>query len=191
MQNTSSALVLLARVGMLALLGFAVVILAGPVIGILGAILPFVLVGFIAWCLIQLVNSGPRAAWKTLQETGRIIGSATVQVARGCQRAFSFPAQTAVRVFHGSRELAGKAWSGTTTGVKMAVEGGVVTLTGAGIGAVVALVTSATKQDRELAMPMDIAVGSALAAGVWVAMTVLAKRRLTVQPVKELATKVA
>jgi hypothetical protein len=191
MQNLSSPFVLFARVGMLALLGLAVVVLAGPVIGILGAILPFVLIGFAAWCLIQLINSGPRAVWNTLREAGRITGVATVQVANGCRRMFTYPAQTCVRVYHGSRQLAAKAWRGTTAGVKMAVEGGVVTLSGAGIGLVVALLTSATKQDRELAVPMEVALGAALAAGVWVVMTWMARRQLTAQPVKELTSRVA
>jgi len=191
MQNQPSPFVLFARVGMLGLLGFAVVILAGPVIGILAAILPFVLIGFVAWCLIQLLHSGPRATWETLRQAGRFTGAATVKVAHGFGRVFTFPAQTAVRAYHGSRQLAGKAWRGTTAGVKMAVEGGVVTLSGAGIGLVVGLVTSATKQDREMAVPMNIAVGAALAAGAWVVMSVIARRRLTVQPVKELTSKVA
>jgi hypothetical protein len=191
MQNQPSPFVFFARVGMLGLLGFAVVVLAGPLIGILATILPFVLIGFVAWCLIQLVHSGPRATWQMLRETGRVAGAATVKVAHGFGRVFTYPAHTAVRAYHGSKQLAGKAWRGTTAGAKVAVEGGVVTLSGAGIGLVVGLITSATKQDREFAVPTNIAIGAALAASVWVVMTLMARRRLTVQPVKELTQRVA
>jgi hypothetical protein len=191
MQNQPSPFVFFARVGMLGLLGFAVVILAGPLIGIIATILPFVLIGFVAWCLIQLLHSGPRATWQTLREACRFAGAVTAKVAHGFGRVFTYPAQSAVRVYHASRQLAGKAWRGTTAGAKMAVEGGVVTLSGAGIGLVVGLITSATKQDREFAVPTNIAIGAALAAGVWVVMTVMARRRVTVQPAKELASKVA
>jgi hypothetical protein len=193
-ENTSNPLVILARIGMLALLGFAVVMLAGPVIGIVGALLPFVLVGFLAWCGFQLVSSGPQATWRTLRQVGGVVGTATVKTAQFCNRAVAFPARTTVRVYQGSKQLAGKAWRGMTAGAKMGIEGSIVTLSGAAVGALVGLITSwQSHEGYDVAIPPDAMLGGLMAAGVWVAMTVIARRKRipVVEAVSELPPQFA
>jgi hypothetical protein len=180
-ENTSSPLLVVTRIGMLGLLGFAVIVLAGPVIGIVGALLPFVLVGFLAWCLFQLVSSGPQATWRTLRQAGGVVGTATVKTAQFCNRAVAFPARTTVRVLQGTKQLAGKAWRGLTASAKIGVEGGIVTLSGAAVGALVGLITSwQSHEGYDVAIPPDAMLGGLMAAGVWVAMTVIARKRVPV-----------
>jgi uncharacterized membrane protein len=180
-ENASNPLLVVTRIGMLALLGFAVLVLAGPVIGIVGAILPFVLVGFLAWCGFQLISSGPQATWRMLRQAGGVLGTATVKTAQFCNRAVAFPARTTVRAIQGTRQLAGKAWRGMTAGAKVGIEGSIVTLSGAAVGAIVGLLTSLQSHEAyDLAIPPDAMMGAVMAAGVWFAMTVLARRKAPV-----------
>jgi hypothetical protein len=166
---------------MLALLGFAVLVLAGPVIGIIGALLPFVLVGFVAWCGFQLISSGPQATWRALRHAGGVLAGATIKTAQFCNRAVAFPARTTVRAMQGSKQLAVKAWRGMTKSAKVGVEGSIVTLSGAAVGALVGLVASwQTHEPYDLAIPPDALMGAVMAAGVWVAMTVAARRKTPV-----------
>src|SRR5260370_27768961 len=67
----------LGAVALLALLGFVVVVLAGPVLAIIVSLvtlilslvasaLPFALIGLLVWGTYQLVTRGPRGAWRDL-----------------------------------------------------------------------------------------------------------------------------
>jgi hypothetical protein len=75
-----------------------------------------------------------------------------------------------------------------TKSAKVGVEGGVITLSGAAVGALVGLVSSLqTHEAYDLAIPPDALMGGVIAAGVWLAMTVIARRKApAVEAVTEL-----
>jgi hypothetical protein len=69
--------VALKNLGLFALLGFAVVLLAGPIIGVLSVLLSvgavvllFAVVGFLVWGAFQAAVKGPEAAMNGLKDVG-------------------------------------------------------------------------------------------------------------------------
>lgn len=169
MQTEHSATNVLRRLGFLALLGFGVIILSGPILAVLG----FAFVGFLVWLPFCMLTQGPRAAGETVREVGGVMGRGCARFYRVAGRAVAFP-------------LAAVAWGGTTAKrvvwftVKKSVvtarvvgEIGLVTAFGAGVGAVVGL---AGASRMEHAIPINALAGGAIAALASVAMMVLPRR---------------
>jgi hypothetical protein len=81
MNNPLTLAVALKRLGLFALLGFAVIVLAGPIVGILSALLSiaavlaaFGIVGYAVWTIYQTALKGPEAAFaelRAVREEGR------------------------------------------------------------------------------------------------------------------------
>ena len=175
MEHASSPFLLAARIGLLAVFGFAVIVLIGPAVAILATLLPFVLVGAIAWCLVQLLVHGPQAAWRRLGEAGRLVVASAGRVGHAV-----------TRLAQGTRSLAVRAWRGSAAGAKLAAEWGAVALCGAGIGLAVGLVTGWQNHDREVAVPLNVVLGGLMASGVWAGMTLLGRKKV---PVVEVASR--
>jgi hypothetical protein len=74
-------------------LGFFGILFVGPVVAVVAAVLPFVLLGFLIWLPIHLVSAGPDSrAWPSLgrarqecRRTAAALYRASAAVAEGCR----------------------------------------------------------------------------------------------------------
>ena len=74
MESLYSTADIVRKVGLLTLLGFLIVFLIGPVLTLLGVILPFALVGFLVWLPFRLFVQKREVNWSGLpRRTGQVI----------------------------------------------------------------------------------------------------------------------
>src|SRR6266436_4674961 len=74
MENLESTWVVFRKIGWLALLGFGVIVLSGPILAVLSVLLSvgavvlcFALVGFMVWSIFQFAIHGQEAASQSIQ----------------------------------------------------------------------------------------------------------------------------
>ncbi len=100
MNSQPTIIAMLKQLGLFAILGFAVVILAGPIIGALSVLLSigavvlvFATVGFLGWALVQAMLNGPQAAVDRLQDA-KLKGQAMLNTYGGNMKtAITWPVQ--------------------------------------------------------------------------------------------------
>src|SRR5688500_5046059 len=74
MQTTAQ---ILRKVAIITLVGFLVVVLSGPVLTLVGALLPFALVGFVVWVGYRLVLIARESGWRGVgAAAGRVVRTA-------------------------------------------------------------------------------------------------------------------
>jgi hypothetical protein len=98
MENLQSTGSILRKVCLMTLIGFGVVILAGPALAVVGTLLPFALLGALVWVLVQAFVSGPRMAGRTLR-TGartafRVLSAGPIWVGRNLLEVVRFVGRT-------------------------------------------------------------------------------------------------
>src|SRR5260370_26963437 len=70
MKNVETAGQILRKVFIFNLVGFLVVVLSGPVLTLLGVLLPFALVGFLVWIPFQGIRIWRRGGWQSVRQAG-------------------------------------------------------------------------------------------------------------------------
>src|SRR5262245_59090653 len=105
MENLESTWVVFRKIGWLALLGFGVIVLSGPILAVLSVLLSagavsfcFALVGFIVWSLFQFAIHGQEAASERIQAMSRHATQAMGRFCQTCARVVAFPFKAIVRV---------------------------------------------------------------------------------------------
>jgi hypothetical protein len=89
--------ILLRKLVLLAFIGFASLLLIGPIVALIASLLsfglvllslalPFAVVGLLVWVPVRLFSSGAWAAWKDMHATGKTMGRVTLLPLRGCAR---------------------------------------------------------------------------------------------------------
>jgi hypothetical protein len=63
------------KVALWTLIGFGVLVLSGPILSLLGVLLPFALVGGLVWLVVKGVMAGPQAVGHAIGATFRAIGA--------------------------------------------------------------------------------------------------------------------
>jgi hypothetical protein len=171
------AAVLLRKVGLLALLGVAVVFLSGPVLGVLATLLAFGLVvlgfafvGLLVWGLFLLLFRGPRVAGRHLRDLGKLWAASFASLGVLSVRGLTLPARVLGATGRGVGRLAAALGRGTWAIVRVVAEMVVVTAAGAGVGAAVGVYLRA-QGDPLTAIPMHAAVGALIAFLGWGVMT--------------------
>ena len=70
MEHTTILLVLLRRLVFLALCGFVVVMVAGPVFAVLGILIAFAAIGLLVWLPLRLLGFGKPIKWHRVRDAG-------------------------------------------------------------------------------------------------------------------------
>jgi hypothetical protein len=183
MENLESTWVVFRKIGWLALLGFGVIVLSGPILAVLSVLLSvgavifcFALVGFIVWSFFQFAIHGQEAASERVQAMSRNATQAMGRFARACARIMAFPFRAIVRVGDG---LLGLVWLMTLRFWLMARFLGktsVLTMTGALVGVAVGVMVGAAHQNMDVAVPLNAVIGGAVGTLVGAALILLEKK---------------
>ena len=143
------------KVALMTLIGFLAVILSGPIIAVLGVLLPFAVVGFLVWVPFRLLVVAKHGGWPAVRDTTR----------KAIRGVLAIPLWIATHV--GS---ALKFVLGTVFGL-IGFLGGIIlpTLAGGFLGAVLGAVGGMQHHDADFRIPAGAAIGASigLLAGAW------------------------
>lgn len=171
------------RVALLALLGFGVVILAGPILAVLSVLLSFAmvtlsfaLVGFLAWSALQLLLHGRQVAWDNIRGLGQHLGRHLLTLGQGLGRVLAFipwlVGLILAGVFWLVRFVLRMAWATVRFGTEVAF----LALCGVAVGAFVGAAGWLPNQDPGLTVPMSAIAGGVIAAVVGAVLALLPKK---------------
>jgi hypothetical protein len=149
MQNLpGTATMLLRKAAIMTAIGFLVIVLAGPIIGLIGTLLPFLIVGFLVWLVVRMVILGPIVV-------GRFIG----RTVRGIVSLILAGPRWVFRRVRGGVRLVGSGVgrvSGFARGIFWE------TLCGGAVGAMLGMIGGMNHQDAEFRVPIGAAIGASI-----------------------------
>jgi hypothetical protein len=168
MESLHSTANLVRKVALLTLVGFLVVFLIGPVLTVLGVILPFALVGFLVWLPFRLFVQRRQVDWSGLPE----------KAGRAIRSVLTFPIRVGAYVLSAAIGL-------------LRLVGGVIGLTlrilipalaGAVLFALLGAVGGMTHQDAEFRIPAAALIGAGIGALYGAFRTREVKRVIVLRP---------
>ena len=174
----------LRKIGLLALIGLASIIFAGPALAILSVLLSmgavvagFAFVGLLIWLPFRILTGGTHAALAGVEEFGSDVGHLLRRVVRTAWSLISFPFRLTGAALVGTLLVAGRVLH--ITGSTVAILSGIslAAVTGAFAGAIVGL-TTASPGELETALPLNALAGAAIGAGSGIVMTIHERRRV-------------
>src|SRR5216684_3311552 len=122
MENMESTWVAFRKIGWLALLGFGVIVLSGPLLAVLSVLLSvgavvlcFALVGFMVWSIFQFAIHGQEAASESIQAMSQNATRVIGKFGQTTARILAFPFKVIVRDGDGSacgRSRGRAGWDG-------------------------------------------------------------------------------
>jgi hypothetical protein len=187
MENREPTWVVFRKIGWLALLGFGVVVLSGPILAVLSVLLSagavvfcFALVGFIVWSIFQFAIHGQEAASQRIQLMTHNATLAVGRFGQTCAHILAFPFKVIVRV--GDAFLAAiwflmlRFW----LTARFLGKTSVLTVTGVLVGLAVGVMFGVTHQNLDVAVPINAAVGGVVGTLVGAAL-ILLERKSTVR----------
>jgi hypothetical protein len=176
-ENQYTAGYLFRKLVFLTFLGFAVMVLFGPIVAIASVILPFALVGFLVWIPFQLFALRRPVDWDRIGVRARALGQDLANCGRGCTRVAAWPARLAsgiVAAVVGTLAFLVRTAFST---VRILIQVALMLATGAAIGAVWGVISSSgVDHDRAPVIALNAIVGGVLAALTWAVMTVMERR---------------
>jgi hypothetical protein len=171
------------KFGLLALVGFGVVVLSGPILALLSValsfalvLLPFVAVGLLVWLPFRFLWRGKEAAIQDVHEIHQNVGAAAGGVGRAIGRTITFLPRMAGRLVAFVFSLAWGILRLALSTTRVLIEMSMVTVTGALIGVVAGILTG---QDLAVAIPTNAVAGGLIGAGAGLVM-LIRERRTTV-----------
>jgi hypothetical protein len=185
---------LVRKIGLLALMGFTVVLLSGPILAVVSVLLslvlvllPFVLVGLAVWLPIRYLSGGRQALAGDLHGVGHDLGRVGHGVGYRLGQALRFPLhvlnETAAAAWHVARGTLRFVWNTT----RFAAEVSLVGLTGGLIGAVIGVISGMHNHDLGVALPMNILAGGAIGLATGLVLSLWERRSATPTPQKALS----
>lgn len=173
----------LRKIVLFCVLGFATVVLFGPVVAVLSAVLSvatvvlsFAAVGFLVWSLFLAVLYGRDAALANMRNLSNGIQRTAPAVAERVLRVVRFPFWVLGRIGAGIKHAAWFVASRTWWTTRFVASIVPVAATGVAVGAVVGLATGAPSHELAATVPMDALFGGLMGVGVGVAMAVMERR---------------
>jgi hypothetical protein len=136
---------ILRKAAIMTAIGFLVIVLGGPLLGLIATLLPFLLVGFLIWLVIRMVILGPLVV-------GRFIG----RVVRGVFRIVTAPPRLIFRLIRGGVVRVGHGvgrMSGFVRGIFWE------TVCGAAVGAMLGMIGGVQHEDAEFRVPIGAVIG--------------------------------
>jgi hypothetical protein len=189
MENMESTWVAFRKIGWLALLGFGVIVLSGPILAVLSVLLSvgavvlcFALVGFMVWSIFQFAIHGQEAASRSIQAMSRNATHAIGRFGQTCARIMAFPFKAIV--WAGDALLAAiwfvilRFWLMTRFLAKTSV----LTMTGVLVGAAAGVLAGMSHQNMEVTVPINALVGGVVGTLVGGALILLEKK--STQPIR-------
>jgi hypothetical protein len=161
MESLHSTADIVRKVAIFTAVGFLVVFLIGPVLTVLGLILPFALVGFLVWLPIRLLVQRKEINWSGLPEkTGQIV-----------RRVLAIPVRIGSAIVSIPFRIIGFLLSGVVGLIRLV--GGVLgfalrliipTVAGAFLFAILGAIGGMNHQDAEFRVPAAALIGAAIGA---------------------------
>jgi hypothetical protein len=168
------------KLGLLALMGFGVVVLSGPILALLSValsfalvLLPFVAVGLLVWLPFRFLWRGKEAAIQDVHEIHQNVGAAAGGVGRAIGRTITFLPRMAGRLVALVFSLAWGILRLALSTTRVVIEMTMVTVTGALIGVVAGVLTG---QDLAVAIPTNAVAGALIGAGAGLVMLIRERR---------------
>ncbi len=184
MNSQPSAGLVLKKMVLFTVLGFATIVLFGPVLAIVSVIasfaltlLPFVLVGFLVWTAFQLAMHGREETAARLRQLGAGIAQAFPRLGERLMSAIRFPFRTLGRMVAAVGHLIQSAfhllwafvrWLGPIAGM---------TLTGVAVGAGIGAAVGAQTHDPGAAVAINAALGGLMAASAGIVLSIAERKQ--------------
>jgi hypothetical protein len=168
MESLYSTADIVRKVGLLTLLGFLIVFLIGPVLTVVGIVLPFALVGFLVWLPFRLLVQRKEINWSGLP---RRAGQAIRTVLSIPLRVGGFIISAVI----GLLRLVGGA-------LGLALRITIPALAGAVLFALLGAIGGVTHQDAEFRIPAAVLIGAGIGALYGVFRTKEVEKVIVVRP---------
>jgi hypothetical protein len=165
----------------LALLGFAVLVLSGPIIAIASVVLSlvltagvivltFALIGFVVWAPLYVAYAGREAVSEKIGNLGHAVGSTLRRLGYVGRRAVEVPAYFVARLFRGGLHV-------TKVTGRFVAEVVMLAVVGAALGAILGLVFGTMSgQSLTTNVPLNALVGGGIAATAGAVMALLPRK---------------
>lgn len=179
MYETNAPGQVLRKIFLLTVMGFAVVLLSGPVLAILSVLLSFgaviagfALVGFLVWLPFRMIAVGPDRALANAREMGAGLARDAGQVVRGGVRAVSWPLRAVRATLFGLLTVAWFGVRATFTTARFAAGLAFLAAMGAALGAILGASVGITQgHDVGAAVAVNTIAGAAIAAAAGIVLS--------------------
>jgi hypothetical protein len=183
MENMESTWVAFRKIGWLALLGFGVIVLSGPILAVLSVflsvgavVLCFALVGFMVWSIFQFAMHGQEAASKSIQAMSHNATLALGKFGQACARIMAFPFKVIVRVGDGLLALLWFLTLRLWLMVHFLGKTSVMTITGVLVGLAAGVMVGAAHHNMDVTVPQNAIIGGVVGTLVGAALILLEKK---------------
>ncbi len=166
MENLQGSALILRKVGIITLIGVAAIFLSGPILALLGALLPFLIVGSLVYLVIQAFVLGPRAVGRTIRAGVRLVAVVPVWIGRNAWAGVRFVGRTI------------RGFLSLVAGIVFPIVGGAL------IGGVLGVVGGVKYGDADFRVPAAALLGACIAL-VAKAFWPKSDKVLTVKPVPD------
>ena len=165
MENLESTGNVLRKIALFTLIGFLVIVLAGPMLTLIGMLIPFALVGFLVWLPFHFLKIGRVGGWAAVRDTAK----------KGLLKIAAVPVWLASHIVYGALWLLRTAF-----GLVRFILGIVLpVLGGAFVGALLGLMGGIEYHDADVRIP----AGALLGAAIGLLAGILRTRSKPVKPV--------
>ena len=185
MNNLQAPAEVIRKVGLLAMIGFGVVMLSGPILALLSValsfalvLLPFVAVGLLVWLPFRYLWRGREVTIQDVHEIRQNVGTATGGIWRAFGRTITFLPRMAGRLVAFVFSLAWGILRLVLSTTRVLIEMSMVTLTGAFIGVAAGILSG---QDLAVAIPTNAVAGGLIGAGAGLVMLIRERRTVAVR----------
>jgi hypothetical protein len=187
MENMDSTWVVFRKIGWLALLGFGIIILSGPILAVLSVLLSvgavifcFALVGFMVWSIFQFAIHGQEAASERIQAMSRHATQALARFGQVCAGVIAFPFKVIVKIGDGLLAVIWFMMLRTWLMARFLGKTSVLTLTGVLVGVAAGVVAGMAHQNMDVTVPINAAIGGAVGTLVGMALILMERKSTTV-----------
>jgi hypothetical protein len=183
MENRESTCGVVRKIGLLALLGFGVIVLSGPILAILSIVLSFAavvlgfaFVGFLVWGSFQFLIYGRQMAWENMQAFGTNTAHALGSIFRTASRVVAFPVRVLAFMVGGILFAAGfllrQIWLllGFLSRTALLVAMGVL------LGLIVGAIVGTANHNLDVALPTNALMGGGVALVASVLLTIFDRK---------------
>jgi hypothetical protein len=168
----------------LAVMGFAVVVLFGPIVAVLSVVLSFALIGFLVWLPFQVLVLGRTVDWRAVGQRAQMVGQEAGQAARKSLGWLAAPVRLLSWVVGGFLAAIWFTIRTVLAATGLLLQAIITAATGAAIGCLWTMLTLGHGQELVPATLGNALVGAAITTLAWGAMTILERRQWTRQPVR-------